>query len=247
MTGRLTWLGHATVLVELGGARLLTDPVLRPRVAHLRRRAFVPESPGRLDAILVSHAHRDHLDLPSLRRLDPAAPVIAPPGAARALRRSSRTVHVLPPGAELELAGVRIRAVEAVHDGRRMPLGRETPAVGFIAEGVYFAGDTELYDAMADFAGSVDVALLPIWGWGPRLGSGHMDPRQAAEALALLRPGLVVPIHWGTYAPAGRQGAADAPAHAFAACAAELAPDVRVAVLEPGGSVELPAGITRDE
>src|SRR3954469_21378796 len=79
---RLTWLGHATVLLELGGARILTDPVLRPRVAHLRREVPVPGDVGRLDAILVSHGHHDHLDLPTLRRLDPSAPVLAPPDAA---------------------------------------------------------------------------------------------------------------------------------------------------------------------
>jgi L-ascorbate metabolism protein UlaG (beta-lactamase superfamily) len=252
LTGRLTWLGHATVLVELDGARVLTDPVLRRRIAHLRRRVPVPPDPGRLDAILISHPHHDHLDLPSLRRLDPAAPVVAPPGAAAALRRTGRTVHELGPGAELELAGVRVRAVEAVHDGRRLPLGPPADAVGFVVAGsqeVYFAGDTEHHAGMAEVGERLDAALLPIWGWGPRLGPGHMDPRQAAEALALLRPALVVPIHWGTYALLGRRddGSALAPAEAFAAHAAELAPDVRVAVLAPGGSVEVPVRITRPE
>jgi L-ascorbate metabolism protein UlaG (beta-lactamase superfamily) len=252
MTGRLTWLGHATVLVELDGARFLTDPLLRRRVAHLRRRVPVPADPGRLDAILISHPHHDHLDLPSLRRLDPAAPVVAPPGALGALRRTGRTVHGLRPGAELELAGVRIRAVEAVHDGRRLPIGPRADAVGFVVAGsqqVFFAGDTEHHDGMADVGDGLDAALLPIWGWGPRLGPGHMDPRQAAEALPLLRPALAVPIHWGTYALLGRRddGTARDPAEAFAAHAAELAPDVRVAVLDPGGSVAVPARITRPE
>src|SRR5215218_6019368 len=143
MSDRLTWLGHATVLLELGGARILTDPVLRPRVAHLLREAPVPGDIGRLDAILVSHGHHDHLDLPTLRRLDPSAPVLAPPHAAATLRRAGRSVHALVPGDELEIAGVRVRAVPAAHDGRRLPVGRAESALGFVAAGVYFAGDTE--------------------------------------------------------------------------------------------------------
>jgi L-ascorbate metabolism protein UlaG (beta-lactamase superfamily) len=246
MSDRLTWLGHATVLVELGGARLLTDPVLRSRVAHLRRHAARPVVPDRLDAILISHAHHDHLDLPTLRGLDPDAPVVAAPGAARVLRRSGRDVREVAPGAELELAGVRVRAVPAVHDGRRSPLAPPAPAVGFVVaaeRSVYFAGDTEMFDGMAELGASLAAALLPIWGWGTRLGSGHMDPDAAARALTLLRPALAVPIHWGTYLPLGlrrRHGRLlRDPAHAFAARAAELAPQVRVAVPRPGEPVAL--------
>jgi L-ascorbate metabolism protein UlaG (beta-lactamase superfamily) len=242
MTGRLTWLGHATVLVELDGARFLTDPLLRRRVAHLRRRVPVPPDPGRLDAILISHPHHDHLDLPSLRRLDPAAPVVAPPGALGALRRTGRTVHGLRPGAELELAGVRIRAVEAVHDGRRLPIGPPADAVGFVVAGsqqVFFAGDTEHHDGMADVGDGLDAALLPIWGWGPRLGPGHMDPRQAAEALPLLRPALAVPIHWGTYAPLGLAmlGGSRTAAEDFRDEAERRVPDVDVQLLQVGATL----------
>ena len=238
MTDRLTWLGHATVLLELGGARLLTDPVLRRRVAHLRREAPAPGALGRLDAILVSHGHHDHLDLPTLRDLDPSTPVLAPPDAMSALRRARHPVRALVPGDEVELAGVRVRAVRAAHDGRRLPLGSATSALGFVAAGVYFAGDTEPYPEMAALAGTLDVALLPVSGWGPRTGPGHMDPRQAAEALALLRPALAVPIHWGTYRRIGHHPSGDPPRE-FAEHAAQLAPGVRVAILEPGEAVEI--------
>ena len=238
MSDRLTWLGHATVLLELGGARIVTDPVLRPRIAHLLREAPVPAALGRLDAILVSHGHHDHLDLPSLRGLDKSAPVLAPPDAAGALRRARHPVRTLEPGDEVEVAGVLVRAVRADHDGRRYPFGNATNALGFVARGVYFAGDTEPFPEMAELAGTLDAALLPVSGWGPKTGPGHMDAREAAEALALLRPRLVVPIHWGTYRRIGHRVVGD-PAREFVEHAAELAPDVRVVVLEPGESVEI--------
>jgi L-ascorbate metabolism protein UlaG (beta-lactamase superfamily) len=238
VSDRLTWLGHASVLIEVAGARLITDPVLRPRVAHLLRDVPVPGELGHLDAILVSHGHHDHLDLASLRRLDPAAPVLVPPNDAWALRRASRTVLAVEPGDEVEVGGVRVRVVAAAHDGRRVPVGNAHNSVGFVVEGVYFAGDTEPFPEMTELAGTLDVALLPVAGWGPKVGPGHMDPREAAEALALLRPAMAVPIHWGTYHRIGHQATGDPPSE-FQRHAAELAPDVRIVVLEPGGSIEI--------
>jgi L-ascorbate metabolism protein UlaG (beta-lactamase superfamily) len=85
----------------------------------------------------------------------------------------------------------------------------------------------------------LDLALVPIWGWGPRLGPGHLDPELAAEALRLLRPHAAIPIHWGTYRLLYRargvdQAVLDAPAQAFARAAAELVPEVDVRILRPG-------------
>ena len=89
MPDRLRWLGHSTVLLELGGARLLTDPLLRGRILHLRRAAPLVDEPlDRLDAVLVSHLHYDHLDPPSLRRLDRAVTLVVPKGAGRVVRGS---------------------------------------------------------------------------------------------------------------------------------------------------------------
>jgi L-ascorbate metabolism protein UlaG (beta-lactamase superfamily) len=110
---------------------------------------------------------------------------------------------------------------------------------------VYFPGDTGLYAGMASLAPALDVALLPIWGWGPSLGSGHLDPRAAAEAAALLRPRIAVPIHWGTYYPVQatrreRPAFLSEPPREFARAAAELAPDVDVRVLDVGGELALP-------
>ncbi len=247
VSDRLTWLGHATVLLELASVRLLTDPVLRGRVAHLRRHAPPVGTPTAVDAVLLSHAHRDHLDLPTLRALRPRPPIIVvPPGVKRTLRRLTGVeVFEVSPGDALEVNGVRVRAVEAHHDTRRTPLGAASDAVGYVVEAqhaVYFAGDTEVFDAMATL-GALDVALLPIWGWGPSLGPGHMDPAEAVEALTRLRPRTVVPIHWGTLLPIG-QGRRHGhvlrdPVEAFQRGAAERCPDVTVAVLAPGEDLAL--------
>jgi L-ascorbate metabolism protein UlaG (beta-lactamase superfamily) len=227
--------------MEIAGARLLTDPVLRDRVGPLARRsaAVDPESVSPLDAVLLSHVHRDHLDLPSLRLLPGAIPVIGPPGSG-ALIAGRETVE-LAPGEEATIAGVTVRATPAVHEVRRG--GRSVPAIGFTVAGkIYFAGDSDLFAEMEALA-PLDLALIPVWGWGPTLGDGHMNPRRAAEALRLLRPRVAVPIHWGTFFPLhlGRTGHSklEDPPREFAREAAELAPDVDIRILEPGGTCEL--------
>jgi L-ascorbate metabolism protein UlaG (beta-lactamase superfamily) len=204
---RVTWLGHATVLVELGGVRLLTDPVLRSRVAHLRRHGPAPAPPRRIDAVLVSHLHYDHLDLPSLRMVEPRPRVVCPVGASDFLARAGfREADELAPGESAEVGEVRVEATPADHDGTRRPGGPVANPIGFRLRGehsVYFAGDTDLFDGMEDL-GPVDVALLPVAGWSPKLGPGHMDAERAARAAALLRPRVAVPIHWGTLHPRTR-------------------------------------------
>jgi L-ascorbate metabolism protein UlaG (beta-lactamase superfamily) len=245
---RVTWLGHSTALVELDGVRLITDPTVRHRLKHLRRVAGPVDlaTLGSLDAVLVSHLHYDHLDLPSLDRLGSSLRVVVPVGAARLLRkRGFERVEELDVGDEAHAGPVAIRATYAEHAARRSPRATGA-ALGYLVSGssrVYFAGDTDLFDGMAELAPGLDVALLPVAGWGPRVPAGHLDPLRAAQALRLLRPRAAVPIHWGTYRPLGR-GRPDAlrePAEEFARHAAELAPEVAVEILPVGGSFELAA------
>jgi L-ascorbate metabolism protein UlaG (beta-lactamase superfamily) len=242
---RITWLGHATVLLELDGVRLLTDPVLGRRVGPLLRVSGDPVETaqlGRIDCVLLSHLHADHADPGSLRRL--GASVIGPRGAGEWLRgaRVERT-RELSPGDEAAVGSLRVIATPAVHDHRRRPFGTQAQPIGFVVRGslgMYFAGDTDLFEGMTELRGTVDVALLPVWGWGPSVGEGHLDPQRAAEAVAMIGPSLAIPIHWGTFAlPWARGGDSDRPAREFAELAAELAPEVEVRVLAPGESAEL--------
>jgi L-ascorbate metabolism protein UlaG (beta-lactamase superfamily) len=248
---RLRWLGHSTVLLELGGVRLLTDPLLRRHILHLRRAAPLVDEPlADLDAVLISHLHYDHLDPPSLRRLDHRVTVVVPTGGGHVIRKSGfRSVQELAAGDVVEIGGATVRAVHAEHGSSRV-FGARSEALGYVVEGlssVYFPGDTDLYPEMAGLASDLDVALLPIWGWGPSLGPGHLDPRRAAEALTLLRPCTAVPIHWGTYYPLQSTRLRPPaflrePLWAFERHAAELAPEVDVRVLEVGEELVLAQG-----
>ena len=221
---QVTWIGHSTVLLELDGVRLLTDPVLRPRVLHLRRVVPPAADVGPVDAILISHGHYDHLDSKSLTRFDRATRVIAPKHVG-----GFADVVEVAPGDDVRVGAVSVTATPAEHVRN---------AVGFLVTGsarIYFAGDTDLFDGMREL-GPIDVALLPIAGWGPRLPRGHLDPARAAQALELLRPRIAVPIHWGTYTRIGLKRDEQEPARRFAELAAEF--DVRV--LPVGGSLDIP-------
>jgi L-ascorbate metabolism protein UlaG (beta-lactamase superfamily) len=252
---RVTWWGHATCTVAIGGLRVLTDPVLTDRVAHLTRIGPAVRAAAALDVdlVVISHLHSDHLHLPSLRRLGPDVRVVAPSGTAGVLRRTlpalAARMDEVGPGERLSVSGVEIRAVTAAHDGRRLPGSRHRgPALGYVLDDgtqrAWFAGDTGLYAAMSDI-GPVDVALVPVGGWGPTLGPEHLDPRQAAEAVRRVGARDAVPIHFGTLWPIGLRAAAPAlfaqkclaPGRVFAAALDEDGSAARAHVLAPGDSV----------
>ena len=245
----ITYVGHATCLIEMNDVRILTDPLLRDRVGYIRRQSATvdPARVGGIDAVLISHSHLDHMDLPSLRRLGRETRMIVPEGSGRILFRDGfQDVEEVRPGDWTQVGEVAVQATNASHDGTRYPFGPESETVGFVLHGeraVYFAGDTDLFPEMSDIHAALDVALLPVWGWGPTLGAGHLTPRRAAESLTMLRPHTAIPIHWGTFAPLGfgwlRPRFLTLPPYDFADHASDLAPDVEVHVVHPGNLFRL--------
>ncbi|SNR45918.1 MBL fold metallo-hydrolase [Blastococcus mobilis] len=258
----LHFLGHSTVRIGLAGRTVLTDPLLATTVGLLRRVVPLPHPStwAGVDLVLLSHLHGDHLHLPSLRMLGFGVRILAPRGAGTWLRgRGFRRVDELSAGETIRDGDLRVTAVRAEHSGHRWgprsTHGPDTEAIGFLLEGsghtVYVSGDTGLFDRMSLLGErDVDVALLPVWGWGPTLGPGHLDPVGAADAAALIRPRIAVPVHWGTLALAGmtsipsplrarmRRLLVDPP-HAFATEVAARGLPTRVVVTAPGSPVDL--------
>jgi L-ascorbate metabolism protein UlaG (beta-lactamase superfamily) len=252
----LTWLGHSSVVIEIGGVRLLTDPLLFRHAPPLRRRWPRPDPAqwAGIDAVLLSHLHHDHAELRSLRLLD-SAPILTARANADWLRskRLSRAVGLVDEWYDVGDGGVSVRLVPAVHRSRPMP-HRPNAANGHLIRSaddtvVWVAGDTELYDAMGELAlwagQKLTAALVPIGGWGPRLSAGHLEPEDAAAACALADPDWVLPVHWGTlHLPGGRQiprGWMDRAFPAFERALAELAPRSRLITLRPGERWQQPS------
>jgi len=246
---RLTWIGHSTVLIEVGGRRFLTDPFLRDRLGPLRRRggSVDLEAIGRVDAVLLSHAHPDHFDRRSLRRLGGDPLMIVPTGLGGVMDRMGFAARELAAGERTEVGGLGVVAVPARHG--RWPRNPSAITLGYLVEGapsVYFAGDTSAFAGLRSLAGRVDVALLPIGSWGPHSAPWHLGPKGAARLAFTIGARVVVPIHWGTLYPAGLArlwgGPLDAPAEQFRAACAVLVPAADLRVMAPGEAtiVELP-------
>lgn len=247
---RLTWLGHATVVLELDGVRLITDPLLRGRAGPLRRRgpAPTPDQVADLDAVLISHLHHDHAELTSIRML-PDLPLVTGRRNAAFLRKRKLQGVGLAAGTWYDVggSGVQVRLVRADHHARKMP-HRPNDAYGHLVRTptrrIWLAGDTSIYPEMADLAdlagGPLDLAVVPVGGWGPRLSGGHMDPVQAAHACALVGAASALPYHWGTFHVPSQhntpRGWMDRPGPDFAESLAEHAPACEARVLRPGES-----------
>jgi L-ascorbate metabolism protein UlaG (beta-lactamase superfamily) len=146
-------------------------------------------------------------------------------------------------GERFAIGRVEVEVVPARHwitpgTPRAQPVGYLLHAPG--SPSVYFAGDTGWFPGLDLLAGRVDLALLPVWTWGPHLGPGHLGPRSAAAVLGRLGATGAVPIHWGTLYPRRLSRVWDRPLRQpgvrFAGHAAHLAPAADVRVLQPGAS-----------
>ena len=252
----VTWFGHSTVRLDLDGVSLLTDPVLGRWVGPLRRSGPMPGPAAikGLAAALVSHAHHDHLDLPSLRRLEPTTAVIVPLGTGAVARLGATgPVIELALGQSITVAGLTVTAVPAHHDGGRRGRDDASLAVGYLIHGrhtVWFAGDTGRHPDFTELRGKVDLALIPIGGWGLTLGRHHLDARQAADVCATVRAGAALPVHWGTLSVPGTRSRLFAPLWArqngasFVRALAAVAPDTRALTPAFGARIAWPADAT---
>ncbi len=246
---KINYIGHATVLVDIGRIRVLTDPILRDRVFFLQRHGQNP-APDLLtgrgpNVVLISHMHHDHADLPSLRQLPSTTLVVAPRGSGRYLKRwAGVEVHEVQEGDHVQVADVEITALPANHTTGHSGL-RPEGSLGYVLRNrlsVYFAGDTDLFDGMHEIGEEfdLDLALMPVWGYSYHVGPGHLNPLTAAQALRRLQPRIAIPIHWGALRLPGPQALWEAvehiqlPPHSFAAHAKSLAPQTEVRVLQPG-------------
>ncbi|MEM9594160.1 MAG: MBL fold metallo-hydrolase [Acidobacteriota bacterium] len=211
---RITWLGHASFLVQMASRTLLVDPVLASRLGPLYRRYTAPglgpsELPD-LDVILVSHAHYDHFDTWTLKRLDPGAAAVVPLGMGRWFRRRGfAEVHELGWWDRVEVRGVEVTLVPARHWSRRGLFDvNDSLWGGFVCRagggGVYHGGDSAYCDAFVEIGRrfpDLDVALLPIGAYEPAwfMEHSHMNPEQAGRAFLDVGAKALVPMHWGTF------------------------------------------------
>jgi L-ascorbate metabolism protein UlaG (beta-lactamase superfamily) len=220
---RATWLGHSTVLLEIDGARVLTDPVWGERCSPLgfagpKRFQPVPIAVAalpELDAILVSHDHYDHLDYPTIRELAVSsdAPFVVSLGIGAHLEAWGVPEHRI---VELDWweswshprKALTLTAAPSQHFSGRGPTKRNSTLwSSFVARGsrhaVFFSGDTGLttqYVEIRSKLGPFDLIMLEVGAHHPSWGDIHLGPDNAMEALAMLGGGAFLPVHWGTFA-----------------------------------------------
>jgi L-ascorbate metabolism protein UlaG (beta-lactamase superfamily) len=207
----VTFVGHASVMLTTQRARLLIDPFLGEFLLGIRRREAAclhKTDAAEVDLVLISHAHRDRLHLPTLHKLSRRAVIVVPPRCVSLVRGLGFAREVeLAPGQSMQHGDLEITAVAARHDGRRGVFDRTwRSAVGYIVKcaraSVYYAGDTAYFSGFEEIGRRLhpDVALLPIAGYEPpSQRADHMSPLDALQAFHDLGARLLVPVAYGAF------------------------------------------------
>jgi len=210
---QITWLGHASFLLTMGGQRILIDPILAPRIGPIGRLVApgvaVEDLPD-IDVVMVTHNHRDHLDPWTLSRLGKRPHYVVPVGNGALLKKlGAGRVTELDWWETVEHDVLTIALVPARHWSMRYPWDRnEALWGGYVIRGpegaAYHSGDTAFFDGFAQIGerlGSIDWAMLPIGAYEPRwfMEPQHMCPEEAVEAARLLKARHMVAMHWGTF------------------------------------------------
>jgi L-ascorbate metabolism protein UlaG (beta-lactamase superfamily) len=201
----INWFGHATAVINLSNKIIITDPVLSNLIGYFKRTVKKPTYINNLkvDYILLSHGHMDHLNFPSLRKLNKDAIVIVPKGYFHIAKLLGfKNVFLLHPGDVYEDGFVKITAYEADHDGRRFYVGHDNESISYLIESesksVFFAGDTALTDNFKDI--NCDVALMPVGCYKPdRFSYMHCTPEQSYEMFKMMNCPIMIPIHYKTF------------------------------------------------
>jgi L-ascorbate metabolism protein UlaG (beta-lactamase superfamily) len=209
---RATYIGHSTVLIKINGQYVLTDPNFNHRTGILKRHAppgLEIEDLPELSLILISHSHLDHLDLPTLRKIDPRVPIVVPTGVKSVLRSlKGRKIIELKRWESLQCNDLKINATPAAHHGGRWIIDDFfRKSLSYVIEGpeanVYFAGDTAIFKRMREIGElfDLDLAVLPIGAYRPpwMMMINHMNPSDAVEAFGMLKARYMLPIHWGAF------------------------------------------------
>lgn len=210
----VTWIGHATCLVQVGGRVILTDPVFARRIPGVRARLTPPgiafADLPHIDAVVISHNHFDHLDASTVRRLHRDVPVIAPAGLARWFRRYRfRQVTELDWWSTTTVGGVDITFVPGHHWSKRTPFDTCRSLWGGYVVGagdrsVFFAGDSAYGRCFAEIGArfpGIELAIMPVGAYQPRwfMKPLHMNPAEAVRATLDLGASRMMTMHWGTF------------------------------------------------
>lgn len=247
---KITFIGHSTTLIESGENRFLTDPVFSKNIMHIKRRdelKFRPAELPELTAVLISHTHMDHLDLPSFNYIKTTVPIVVPDGSGYKISRFL-------PNPVIELShwshhdfgnGLKIGAIPVNHSSQVFCPCKSKYAAGYIIEfgtgNVYFAGDTGYNTHFRDIGNTyaIDLALLPISCYRPAffMKKRHMDPVEAVQAFLDLKAKKMIPIHWGSFRLSFEK--LDEPIEWLKKIATERNLEEQITVLSQGESVEI--------